>query len=405
MLPSNLEPRVKHLKSVLLRLRLKVVLSTVLTLVCAAGICWGLFGQNSTFNTANIAIFERNELELLTSTNSATRCRPLETEKGIGRTALPDLRLVPGFYKLTNAFGVEYLPAPEISWRQFPSILLEPMVGLALGTVTDISNLIRSPVRRIALASDGGSGSLITERNGTSFASTLAPLPIMETVIGIYFKLFDTYGVRLLAIGLVSSLDSAITFHTVPLFAENATSEWQALPIYSAKKKIADVGSMIGASASAVARGVSSGSTVPSSLALLAGSIQESGLTPSPRQLAGSATVQPSRHMADIDIIIVVNVNVSVSTILCILLLCLFATLLLSGRYEGQGMMWNISQHLGQFSRPGIQSVRYQVPSLQASFARCVNIAFSSAIIEIAIPRLLGIVVPLIIGSVSVSVH
>lgn len=119
-------------KSFAIRLWLIVIQTAFLSIMCGAGLCWGLYGNYSNFYNANSGVFDTFTLKKGDGSSSDV-CRPTTGQYQSSINVLPDLTMSSGSYQPLNGDASRFPPIAGIAWRLFMCYLIGTIVSFFIG--------------------------------------------------------------------------------------------------------------------------------------------------------------------------------------------------------------------------------------------------------------------------------
>lgn len=373
----------KVMSSLLSSLRINIYLAGIFVIIGAAALCWGMFGGSSDFQDA--AGFGNGRL----LRREVISCR-------LGSDGLPSLKTVRGYYEPYDPLDFDYPRPDAIPWRLFVCILVGLVLGNLIGGLTEYFTAGSfSPTRGIAASGEYGAGAVVIQGLGIGMLSTVTPLILVALAIAGTYNLFGTYGISLAAVGMLSTLGVTMATDAYGPVADNAGGIAEMAELDSHVRDTTDALDALGNTTAATGKGFSNGSAVLTAFALLTALLQNSGLAPSPGLLIPSSVGgTPQATVRDYSLVSLADVYVVVSVLVGVMLPYLFGALtMLAVSRAAQAMIVEVRRQF--HSIPGLREGR---PGVRPEHLRCIAISTRSSIIEMILPGIVAIMVPLIIG-------
>ncbi len=290
-------------------------------------------------------------------------------------------------------FGYLFFGDVVDNWWGFP---LAVVAGLAVGTgIGFVSEYYTSdhypPVKNIAASSETGPATTILSGISAGMLSVASAVVLVVIAIGVaYFAadfadpndpLTGIYGIALAAIGMLATTGVVVSVDAYGPIADNAGGIAEMAQLPPEVREVTDSLDSLGNTTAAVAKGFAIGSAAVTSLALFKAfeqAIQADG-------------GQISLNLGDVAVFSGLFIGA--------MLPFLFSALTISAVGRAANRM--IEEVRRQFREiPGLREGR---PGAVADYARCVDISTSAALREMLVPGGLAIVVPLVIGFLSVD--
>lgn len=378
--------KAKVMESLLGSLRANIFLAGFFVLAGAAGLCWGMFGSSSDFQSSSLNGFGNSDLVR----NTVESCQLS------GPGLLPELNQVTGSYVPLDPLEFNY-PAPSsVPGRLFGCIIIGLVLGNLIGSLTEYFTAgSYSPTKGIAGSGEYGAGAVVIQGLGVGMLSTVLPLVLVATAIVGAYNLFGTYGIALAAVGMLSTLGVTMATDAYGPVADNAGGIAEMAELDSSVRDTTDALDALGNTTAATGKGFSNGSAVLTAYALLTALVQDSGLAPDPVALVPSEPgAVPTGHIADYSVISLVDIYVVVSVFVGIMLPYLFGAMtMLAVSRAAQAMIVEVRRQFREI--PGLREGK---PGVRPEHLKCISISTRSSIIEMVMPGVVAIMSPLIIG-------
>lgn len=228
------------------------------------------------------------------------------------------------------------------------------------------------PVRSIAEASQFGAGTNVIAGLAVGMKSTMWPVIVIAASVGVSFWLAGLYGIAIASMGLLSMTAIIMAIDTFGPIADNAGGIAEMAGLPEKVRKNTDPLDAIGNTTKATTKGIAIASAALSALTLFASFVEVSNLT---------------------------SINVLEPSVLIGLLLgaaipFLFASYLM--RAVGSAAQLVVAEVRRQFKEiKGLMKGK-----ARADYARCVDICTRGALRQLAVPGLIAILSPVVIGFV-----
>jgi K(+)-stimulated pyrophosphate-energized sodium pump len=244
-----------------------------------------------------------------------------------------------------------------------------------------------SPVKRLARQAETGPATVVIGGVSQGMLSTAPAVVIIVAAIGGAFWLGEEampaiansgiYGVALAAIGMLATTGVVVAVDAYGPIADNAGGIAEMAHLPPEVRQVTDSLDSLGNTTAAIAKGFAIGSAAITALALFKAFSQAAGL-----------------EAIDIE-----NVSVTVGLFLGALTPFVFAALTMAA--VGRAAFQMIEEVRRQFR--DIPGLREGAEGVRAEYAKCVDISTRAALREMVIPGGLAIVIPLVIGMISVD--
>jgi K(+)-stimulated pyrophosphate-energized sodium pump len=307
-------------------------------------------------------------------------------------------------------------------WGVWGAIVTGLVVGIIIGRVTEyFTSEEYSPTRRIAESSNTGPATVVITGIGMGMISTA--IPVLTVAIGIILAYlfasgFDLsnmgmglYGIGIAAIGMLSTLGITLATDCYGPIADNAGGNAQMSGLGPEVRKRTDALDSLGNTTAATGKGFAIGSAALTALALIASYIEEikvgikrlltdTGWT---QYVFPDSTVVTSA--ADLD-------KFGFADFMRLFQIHLMNPLTLVGVFIGAMMVFVFCgltmNAVGRNAARMVEEVRRQFREIKGilegkaepDYAKCVAISTRGAQLEMIIPSLMAIIVPIVVGFV-----
>ena len=296
------------------------------------------------------------------------------------------LAFVLGFAFFDGVEGVDF-------WWGFPVAVVSGLfVGIGIGRLSEYYTSDHfKPTRRIAEQSQTGTATNILGGISTGMLSVAGSVLLVVVAIGVAFAATEfgapdiensgIYGVAIAAIGMLATLGVVVSTDAYGPIADNAGGIAEMAHLDPSVREVTDELDSLGNTTAAVAKGFAIGSAVITALALFTAFQQ--------------AIIEAGGEIA-LDIS---SVDVFIGLFVGAMLPFLFAALTMNA--VGRAANEMIEEVRRQFAT--IPGLREGKEGVRPEYARCVDISTASALKEMVLPGSLAVVVPLVVGFVSVD--
>ncbi|MCK4852879.1 MAG: sodium-translocating pyrophosphatase [Bacteroidales bacterium] len=305
-------------------------------------------------------------------------------------------------------------------WGVWGAIVTGLMVGIVIGKATEyFTSAEFKPTRKIAESSNTGPATVIISGIGVGMSSTV--IPVLSVVVGIIFAFlfasgFDLtnmgmglYGIGIAAVGMLSTLGITLATDAYGPIADNAGGNAEMAGLDPEVRKRTDALDSLGNTTAATGKGFAIGSAALTALALLAAYIEEikvgikrlfvdAGWTefifPNNTTITSAEELQ---HFSFADFMSLFEVHLMNPKTLVGLFIGAMMAFMFSG------LLMNA---VGRAAAKMVEEVRRQFREIKGilegetepDYATCVAISTKGAQIEMILPSILAIVVPIITG-------
>jgi len=248
------------------------------------------------------------------------------------------------------------------------------LAGVAIGMLTEYYTAEnRGPVRKIAKQCETGAATNLIAGLGTGMMSTALPVICLVAAILVSYKFSGLYGIAIAALGMLATTGIQLAVDAYGPIADNAGGLAEMAELEPEVRKRTDKLDAVGNTTAAIGKGFAIGSAALTALALFAAFRETVGIT--------------SIDLTDPKV--------------------------MSGLFLGGMLPFLFSAFamgaVGRAAFAMIEEVRRQfkeIPGLiegkaKADYARCVDISTASALREMTLPALLGILTPVLVGFIG----
>ncbi len=281
--------------------------------------------------------------------------------------ALATYPLVKFFAPATfSILGVEY-QAIGILWATIAGL----GAGIAIGMLTEYyTSESRGPVMKIAAQSETGAATNIIAGLGTGMMSTAFPTICLVAAILVANHFAGLYGIAIAALGMLVTTGIQLAVDAYGPIADNAGGLAEMAKLPPEVRQRTDKLDAVGNTTAAIGKGFAIGSAALTALALFAAY----------RVTAGVKTID------------LTNPKVMAGLFIGAMLPFLFSAFAMGA--VGRAAFAMIEEVRRQFREiPGLLQ-----GEAKADYARCVDISTTSAIKEMTLPALLGVLTPVFVG-------
>lgn len=287
-----------------------------------------------------------------------------------------DGKIMNAFYKALLATGIfaaigAYIIAYPLGANMFYVSIIGIVVTMLLFAITDYYTAKEHrPVKEIASASKTGAGTNIISGLAIGMEATAAPVLVIVVAMALSYALGGMYGIALAAAAMLSLSGIIITVDSYGPITDNAggIAEMSGLP--PKVRAITDALDSIGNTTKATTKGFAIGGAALGALALFVAFAEEA-------------------HIESVNLL---SPQVTIGLFLGAMMPFLFSSFLMTA--VGRAAFQIVEEVRRQFREiPGLMSGKGK-----PDYAKCVDISTKTALGELAIPGILAVVSPLLIG-------
>jgi K(+)-stimulated pyrophosphate-energized sodium pump len=305
-------------------------------------------------------------------------------------------------------------------WGVWGAIVVGLLVGIVIGKATEYFTSDEfKPTRKIAQSSDTGPATVIISGIGIGMFSTV--IPVLAVVVGIIFAFlfasgFDftnmgmgLYGIGIAAVGMLSTLGITLATDAYGPIADNAGGNAEMAGLDPEVRKRTDALDSLGNTTAATGKGFAIGSAALTALALLAAYIEEIKVGINRLFTSGGWT----EYIFPDNTIITSGAELhqfDFADYMSLFQVHLMNPKTLVGLFLGAMMAFMFSgltmNAVGRAAAKMVEEVRRQFREIKGilegetepDYATCVAISTKGAQIEMIVPSMLAIVVPIVTG-------
>jgi len=282
------------------------------------------------------------------------------------------------------------LPADTASNDLYMACLVGIGVMVLMMYVTEYYTGLKAPVRRIAKASETGPATNIISGLAVGMQSTAIAVVVIAVAMFAAYNLAGLYGIAIAAVAMLSVTGMIVAMDTYGPITDNAGGIAEMADLPPEVRKTTDALDAVGNTTKAVTKGYAIGSAALAALALFADYTHRLA-----EDVAADAALVDKfqlEFVGDQIVFALDNPLVLIGLLIGAMLPFLFSAFLMEAVGKAAGSI--ITEVRRQFREiPGIME-----GTAKPDYAKCVDIVTKAALREMAVPGIIAVAAPLIVG-------